>query len=237
MPRLREDDPMRNDEKPLLALMETGEVAVVPVAIVPDAPDNTMLLALHAAVIAASKAVGNRGELARRLGLSPQAVYLWQKIPAERVIEVERLTGVRRQILRPDLFQRPALVEALEVITAAGYRAVKPRKPKRFKRGKGHVGPTFTATFVDGTITRMTTFSPLELEKLDWDRGVRLSQAAYRSRWRAVAAIPPAIVSAHFERNGEVLARREFASDDLSALSNKLGAERWPQEDRHHSHE
>jgi hypothetical protein len=88
----------------------------------------------------------------------------------------------------------------------------------------------------------MSTFT--SLEKLDWARGERLSQAAYVTRWRAqrrppytraalqwwvgadrkqretqssagsiyatdlIEPVLPAIVSAHFEQDGIVLARR-----------------------------
>ena len=63
--------------------------------------------------------------------------------------------------------------------------------------------------------------APALLEDLDWDRGERLSIAAWQSRRRArerkqqrpyralsVVPVPPAIVSAHFEQDGVVLARR-----------------------------
>ena len=48
-------------------------------------------------------------ELANRLGLSRQAVYKWLEagVPAERCAEVERLTGVQRHLLRPDIFGAP----------------------------------------------------------------------------------------------------------------------------------
>lgn len=44
--------------------------------------------------------------LAERLGLTKAAVYAWRKngIPAERVIQIEQITGVSRRVLRPDLF-------------------------------------------------------------------------------------------------------------------------------------
>lgn len=43
-------------------------------------------------------------ELARNLGIARQALYQWRRIPAERVIEIERITGIQRQELRPDLY-------------------------------------------------------------------------------------------------------------------------------------
>jgi hypothetical protein len=49
------------------------------------------------------------------------------------------------------------------------------------------------------------------LEKLDWERGERLSIAAYQSRWRT-HDVPPAIISARFEQDGKVLAQRNDES-------------------------
>ena len=107
--------------------------------------------------------------------------------------------------------QLTALDAAINAVKAAGYRISKPRKPKS---PETRVGPTFVAEFADGEVTRMSTFT--SLEKLDWGRGERLAQAAYGSRWRRVRRIRadfiepvlPAIVSAHFEQDGIVLARR-----------------------------
>lgn len=56
----------------------------------------------------AADKLGSMAELARGLGVSRQALYQWERIPAERVIDVERLTGVRRQELRPDLYPAEA---------------------------------------------------------------------------------------------------------------------------------
>jgi DNA-binding transcriptional regulator YdaS (Cro superfamily) len=54
---------------------------------------------------------GARSALARALGLSPAAVLQWNgRVPAKRVVEVERLTGIPREALRPDLYRtRPEL--------------------------------------------------------------------------------------------------------------------------------
>lgn len=57
--------------------------------------------------ITAAKGVA---KLAAALNISSQAVSQWKRIPAERVIDIERATGVPRQTLRPDLYpvQEPA---------------------------------------------------------------------------------------------------------------------------------
>jgi TorA maturation chaperone TorD len=52
----------------------------------------------------AIRAAGGVGALARGLGISQPSVSNWQRIPAERVIAVEALTGVPRAALRPDLY-------------------------------------------------------------------------------------------------------------------------------------
>jgi DNA-binding transcriptional regulator YdaS (Cro superfamily) len=42
--------------------------------------------------------------LARLLAnISPQAISQWSKVPEDRVVEVERVTGISRHELRPDL--------------------------------------------------------------------------------------------------------------------------------------
>jgi TorA maturation chaperone TorD len=52
----------------------------------------------------AIEAAGGIGALARALGISQPAVSNWQKVPAERVLTVEAVTGVSRFVLRPDLY-------------------------------------------------------------------------------------------------------------------------------------
>ncbi len=52
----------------------------------------------------AIRAAGGVTELARRIGISQPSVSNWSRIPAERVLTVEALTGVARAILRPDLY-------------------------------------------------------------------------------------------------------------------------------------
>ncbi len=54
---------------------------------------------------------GNQSELARKIGVTPQAVQQWSKsgkVPAERVLDIEAATGgkVTRHELRPDLYPK-----------------------------------------------------------------------------------------------------------------------------------
>ncbi len=52
----------------------------------------------------AIQAAGGVGALARKIGISQPSVSSWLRIPAERVLAVEAVTGVSRVLLRPDLF-------------------------------------------------------------------------------------------------------------------------------------
>jgi DNA-binding transcriptional regulator YdaS (Cro superfamily) len=48
---------------------------------------------------------GGPAALAKALGgVTSQAVSQWKKVPAERVLDVERITGISRHNLRPDVF-------------------------------------------------------------------------------------------------------------------------------------
>jgi len=57
----------------------------------------------------AIKAAGGAAELAKACALSRPAVLFWRRlkgIPARHVPAVERVTGIPREQLRPDLFER-----------------------------------------------------------------------------------------------------------------------------------
>jgi DNA-binding transcriptional regulator YdaS (Cro superfamily) len=48
--------------------------------------------------------VGGLNKLAEGLGIRHQAFYSWKKVPPERVLDFERLTGISRHVQRPDIF-------------------------------------------------------------------------------------------------------------------------------------
>ncbi len=53
----------------------------------------------------AKKRAGGAVGLAEKIGgITPQAVTQWKKVPPTRVLDVERITGVSRHDLRPDLY-------------------------------------------------------------------------------------------------------------------------------------
>jgi len=52
----------------------------------------------------AIRAAGGVGALARKIGISQPSVSNWNRVPAERVVLVEGLTGINRVVLRPDLY-------------------------------------------------------------------------------------------------------------------------------------
>ena len=53
----------------------------------------------------AKRAAGGATGLSKALGgITPQAISQWDRVPAERVLQVERVSGVSRHELRPDIF-------------------------------------------------------------------------------------------------------------------------------------
>jgi len=45
---------------------------------------------------------GMLSRIAREIGVYAQAVHQWQMVPLDRVVDVERITGIAREKLRPD---------------------------------------------------------------------------------------------------------------------------------------
>ena len=48
--------------------------------------------------------IGSQAALARALGIKIQAVHQWIEVPPLRVLDVERVTGIPRHELRPDIY-------------------------------------------------------------------------------------------------------------------------------------
>jgi DNA-binding transcriptional regulator YdaS (Cro superfamily) len=56
------------------------------------------------AALAMARGIVGTSELARELGITPQAVSKWAVCPPARVLDVERIAAVPRHQLRPDLY-------------------------------------------------------------------------------------------------------------------------------------
>lgn len=65
---------------------------------------------------AVSKVPGGQAALARKLGVSPQAVNQWvagsRPVPPKHALKIESLTGISRHELRPDVFGPPPANDA-----------------------------------------------------------------------------------------------------------------------------
>jgi TorA maturation chaperone TorD len=55
----------------------------------------------------AIRTAGGVRELSRLLGISQPAVSNWKRVPADRILQVEAVTGVPRAVIRPDLYENP----------------------------------------------------------------------------------------------------------------------------------
>ena len=53
-----------------------------------------MMTNLDKGIRAAVSSIGSKAELARKLRISPQAVSQWKRVPTNRVMRVEKVTGV-----------------------------------------------------------------------------------------------------------------------------------------------
>jgi DNA-binding transcriptional regulator YdaS (Cro superfamily) len=54
---------------------------------------------------------GLPAKLAYSLGLTRAAVLKWKQVPAERLVDIERITGIPRHQLRPDICPPPEPIE------------------------------------------------------------------------------------------------------------------------------
>ncbi len=51
---------------------------------------------------------GTRLRVAKACKITHGAVSQWKRVPAERVLDVEKITGIPRHLLRPDIYPNPA---------------------------------------------------------------------------------------------------------------------------------
>lgn len=67
-------------------------------------------LTRYEALVQCRKAAGSDSQLARDLGVAQPTVWRWinqsKQMPAEHVLDAERLYGVSRHDLRPDIYPR-----------------------------------------------------------------------------------------------------------------------------------
>ena len=69
---------------------------------------NTGMKRKNKALIEAITAGGGLQPVSKALKITPQAISQWDRVPAERVLALERITGVSRYSLRPDIYgERP----------------------------------------------------------------------------------------------------------------------------------
>ncbi|MDV2966396.1 YdaS family helix-turn-helix protein [Nitratireductor aquimarinus] len=55
----------------------------------------------------AAEKVGGLSKLAAELGIKHQAFYSWRQVPPARVLDLERISGVSRHHIRPDIYGEP----------------------------------------------------------------------------------------------------------------------------------
>jgi hypothetical protein len=61
---------------------------------------------------------GSLTVMADAIGVTPQAISHWKKVPVQRVAQVEKVTGIPRHLLRPDVFDAPTNTDSKIVSTS-----------------------------------------------------------------------------------------------------------------------
>jgi TorA maturation chaperone TorD len=80
----------------------------------------------------AIEAAGGVGALARGLGIRQPSVSSWVKIPADRVVAIESVTGVRREHLRPDLYANEEIDPELLAMPAAAIDEIEEARSREY---------------------------------------------------------------------------------------------------------
>jgi TorA maturation chaperone TorD len=65
------------------------------------------------------RTAGGVRPLSRLLGISQPAVSNWKRVPADRILQVEAVTGVPRSMIRPDLYAAIPMEQELDPIEQA----------------------------------------------------------------------------------------------------------------------
>jgi TorA maturation chaperone TorD len=131
----------------------------------------------------AIRAAGGVTELARRLGISQPSVSNWSRVPAERVLTVETVTGIARAVLRPDLYgeaKKMAEVDEIDLARAQEYallaalllRAPDAAMLKRLARLRGDATPLGLAHIAMADAADNTDAHRVEREYFDLFIGI-----------------------------------------------------------------
>jgi DNA-binding transcriptional regulator YdaS (Cro superfamily) len=94
---------------------------------------------MSAALRKVFKISGGPAGLAKAIGVSRQNIHQWKRVPATRVADVAKATGIPPAVLRPDLFQA-----YMEIVAATPL--VLPSKPARKRM------PRFVRATKDGDV-------------------------------------------------------------------------------------
>jgi DNA-binding transcriptional regulator YdaS (Cro superfamily) len=73
----------------------TDERAAKGVQAIEEELDKRAVIGMH---------LGSKSDLADALGITRQALSQWRRVPHERVLEIEKLLGVSRSVMRPDIY-------------------------------------------------------------------------------------------------------------------------------------
>ena len=81
-----------------------GAAAVLLANMITDAGSSSGAVGLIALREWIKAGHGRQSSLAEALGITTPAIPQWQEVPADKLVLVEKITGISRQVLRPDLF-------------------------------------------------------------------------------------------------------------------------------------